>query len=499
MKKKFIRFLNLIYIAAAGLSIYSLCTRPMYDIDLQFNLSGDKVGDLLSAAAKESETEGETRLPSRVTKKTVADILTPERVALAFEDGLKLDVHIIVPSEAAFDLDNKDVLVDLVNDNVDRVINSAVDAAIPPFRILLKDVSREYSEQSIRDSINSLINKYFTNGDEVTPEEVAAIFEAAYATLENGEPVDINDLSAAIMPQVINVLNKRLEDGAGTTEYPYDPDSLSVTQVSSGIADSLESVPGMVNTSYIVADPQPTQAEYESGNTKYFVKTEDGEIAEVSGDYNSEAVYYVIDKQTVNDRDAVLSYLVGTMLGEENKKPEETEEGTRLVLREEIKQSEADLRKNLDKLLRERIPLEAITNAISVLGDSQVYILLALAIFSILPWALFAFFTLLRTFRKKKVWAKPGFVFVFAFPQLVSGIIATGGSRNLLPLLQQAVPGMSNLLDSLTLSVMNATLIPSLVYLGMLVFTVFYAIVVHKTKVEYRTEKRLKKEQKKAA
>ena len=57
-----VRMFNLVYIAACGISIYALCTRPIIKANVHVSFTQEKMGSLLSGIFNknnESEEEGE--------------------------------------------------------------------------------------------------------------------------------------------------------------------------------------------------------------------------------------------------------------------------------------------------------------------------------------------------------------------------------------------------------------------------------------------------------
>ena len=97
MRKLLLRLFNLIYIAAAGVSIYFLATRPIIQTTAKINLSGEQVSKLLepllnkSSGGSGSSERAYTRAEEGEESSSSGDFssyLTPDKVAEAFKDGI---------------------------------------------------------------------------------------------------------------------------------------------------------------------------------------------------------------------------------------------------------------------------------------------------------------------------------------------------------------------------------------------------------------------------
>lgn len=129
-------------------------------------------------------------------------------------------------------------------------------------------------------------------------------------------------------------------------------------------------------------------------------------------------------------------------------------------------------------------------------SEYSLYYFIALIAF-ILPWAALAIFSIIRIIRRKKVWVKSWYVFAFASIQLILGVVLTIATSKFLPQIANVLPmeDFKDVLSSLTLDVKTSSFLPSILYLTMIPLTIVYMILAHKTKKNYKLEK---KEAKKA-
>lgn len=159
---------------------------------------------------------------------------------------------------------------------------------------------------------------------------------------------------------------------------------------------------------------------------------------------------------------------------------------------------------NLDELVGKKIGIQNFTT-IAYAG---------LCGLAALPWVLFIIFTLIRTLKfdrgneKKKFWAKPWFIFVFAFLELIFGGIGLfllkpiDGLQYVKPIiLQQAfaqgeIPNtplkIATLIEGASLTFSFHTVMAAAVYLIFIPYTIVYMVFAHSVKKEYKIWKKAK-------
>lgn len=143
------------------------------------------------------------------------------------------------------------------------------------------------------------------------------------------------------------------------------------------------------------------------------------------------------------------------------------------------------------------------------MANVTTYAMIAIVALVAFPWALFVLITFFRTLRPKKCWTKTWVVFFFAFLQIIFGAAITLGIQYGLPLAMPmvkdalgSIPEAAtyvDVLDGLTLSIQTICYIPSLVYLAMIPYTIFYLCFSVGVKRQFKREKREAREAKRAA
>lgn len=112
----------------------------------------------------------------------------------------------------------------------------------------------------------------------------------------------------------------------------------------------------------------------------------------------------------------------------------------------------------------------------------------------IAPWLALAIFSIIRIIRRKKVWVKTWYLFVFASIQLILGVVLTIAVNNFLPQIFGVLPlgDFQDVLNTLKLSVVTSSFIPSILYLVMIPLVIVYTVFAHKAKKQYKREKKAK-------
>lgn len=112
----------------------------------------------------------------------------------------------------------------------------------------------------------------------------------------------------------------------------------------------------------------------------------------------------------------------------------------------------------------------------------------------IAPWLALAIFSIIRIIRRKKVWVKTWYLFVFASIQLILGVGLTIAVNNFLPKIAGVLPlgDFQDVLSTLKLSVVTSSFIPSILYLVMIPLVIVYTVFAHKAKKQYKREKKAK-------
>ena len=238
---------------------------------------------------------------------------------------------------------------------------------------------------------------------------------------------------------------------------------------------------------------------YNSAESSKFCLKEGEDSYKPAKEYDESATYYI---KAVNDVDTALANLISQMLGGGSSSgSEEGGEKSGALYRAHVRaeESSSSSQDELEAAIKEYIytllPLDSIYSFTEGADQYATYVALGLIALCIFPWALFALVTFIRTLRKRKCWTKPWIVFVFAFLQVIFGIVLTYGAKYAMPLVTQYIPKAAEFLEStqLGIDIRTGCLIPSFVYCAFIVMTIPYIIICHGVKVEYKLEKRARR------
>ena len=646
MRKLLVRIFNLIYIAAAGVSIYFLATRPIIQTTAKINLSGEQVSKLLeplinkSSGGSGSSERAYTRAEEGEGSSSSGDFtsyLTPEKIANAFKDGVKTDIVIKVDAQKAYQINNKDIIKEVVTDNIYSVIDGLLDITVPPLRSLILDVAGDFAKDALKDAINEQLQHFIGEDSTVTNEQVAEIYNNIYEMLDSDGGVTVSDLTDVILngkeqedgtysTGALEILNETpryvlaepqptsqadIDAATEGNEYyykndenayvvattwedgkdyyvvkPYTTEDINQAQIEEVMTNALEEVPGLVTKNYVLVEKDETLEAKVKADIKsdtYFVETSEPGVYEYATEWGSSTSYYEskyievtpaelpdveanpafyfyikegqyvaatqyvegttyykfykyypatpteeevttsiksltyfwkVDEENyvnvtywdaekdyytyevkVNDIDTALTYLINQYYLK--KDGESGEGGSRALVREgstlTTAKSEAELREAVRAFILSKIPLEAIVNLNTQFGQYVPYVLLGIIILFCLPWGWFALISLIRTFRKRKCWTRPGIIIFGAFIQLILGIVVTYGLKYAIPMVGNLVPQAKPYLDLFSIDLRFGCLIASFVYLGVFVMSIVYWIIARRVKVEYRFEKQLQR------
>lgn len=483
MGRKIIRLLNLVYLAGAAVSVVGVCTQPLVGVNVSATISGKAIGSLLSQDESSSEETPGTKgfYTFREEGKSGFDLSE----YLDTEDlenlpNITIPVNIEVPISAAFKLDDPTYLQKQIFDKETGTLHTAI----------------YNSAASVEKDFEDLIV--------VVGSKVAASM-ASQTLVEEIEKLDLGITISKEQEEIINqgvekVVNNILEsltgDSEGITTSKFVDTLLNGNeQGEGGILETIEelNLPGLDKetieqeiTPEVVQDVVEQAMQAIPGLAQ---ENEDGELV-------------------INNIDEAISSLLDYLMGnkqEEEKEEEETPQEKAFVKREASEGSQTA--KKITELIEGYIPENVWKFDLSLNGLTP-YILLGVVVLAAFPWAIFALVTLIRTLRKKKCWTKPWIIFFFAFTELILGAVLTLGLKfaiePLKTLMFKSIPetsgiSITSLLSDFSLGIKTTAFIPSIVYLAMIPFTIVYMIFCHKTKKEYKQEKKDKKAEKKAA
>ena len=274
MRKLLVRLLNLVYIAAAGVALYALCTRPMLNASITLNFSKEQMGTLLGGVlnknneSSESEGEGEgeeVRLAYRESQ-NIKDYVTAEKIQDYFPNGYKVTIPVQIPVTSAFNLNNTHLLDDLIQNNLHKIVDNVVETVIDPLHSMFKDIFKGFAKNTLTNEINKQIAEKFPGAEMASEEEIDQVFDNVYALLDSDEPVTVDTLAETILHGD--------EEGKG------------------GVLEIINSR----GHKYVLFDPQPTEEQVEADRTAegdnqtYFVSYLT--YTHNTGAYNAENAYF---------------------------------------------------------------------------------------------------------------------------------------------------------------------------------------------------------------
>lgn len=274
MRKLLVRILNLVYIAAAGVSVYALCKKPILQTSIKINMTGEQVGEKLAPIL--ANTTGESSSGGERAKTRGGDgfdsYINPEKIASAFKDGFSLTIPVEIPASYAFDFKNDKIITTVILDNFDKILTSSLNTLVPPLRNLILSVAEEFAKDALKNAINEQLSQYLGEGSSATIEQVNEIYNNIFDSLTTDGGISVSDLTDVI------VNGKTNEDGT----------------VSASALSILNETPR-----YLSADPQPdSQEALEAG--EYFVKDNEGHYVAATT-YETDITYYVNKPYTSED------------------------------------------------------------------------------------------------------------------------------------------------------------------------------------------------------
>jgi len=644
VRKFLVKIFNLIYLAGAVLSIVALCIKPLVSTDVDLSLTSDQVADRLvvmfekdNSSSESSESRALVRTPTREESSSSSYKVSRDDVKKAFPDGFEMTIQVKIPASAAFNLKNKEVLTQLVRENIENSLGDVVKKVSKNLKVLFEDVTQNYAMEELEKQIQNSINQYFTDASPVTEEETKAVYDNVKQTLSGDEPVSVDDLAAVIVGQknedgsyqegtLLYILNARQEEAKANTKYTvvdpkpskeeideeiakgdngkyfiktgedtyerplnsddyndqtyykkgYDDKDINGDTIAEKLAASLNSIPGLVEIGYCKSNPSQETFNKTVMSTTYYIQTEDlgylnantynESFTYYTASYSeatptkeqveadiaksvTKAEYFVLDGEkyvratkwdeslsyflrsftvaspTESEVDATIMsnkyytlsgedtytfaksyvegtqyYVYGTIVNDLDTAmakfiESQTNGGSKAYLKTREgelsgEKSQQEIENALREYLYKNIPFETIYQITASLDGFAAYVLFGLVALFAFPWVIFAILTLCRTFRKRKIWTRPWIIFVFAFPQLILGLVLTYGYKYFVPMIIKLKPNWAFLGNTVGLTIKTGCLIPSFVYVAFIAMTIIYAILVRPFKRRYKLESR---------
>lgn len=438
--KLLLKILNLVYLVIAAVAITCFCTKPYIEINGGYKVQGEQIAEFLP-----SEVE------SYLTKEEIKEIIDEKEV--------KVTLNLAIPAKLVFNFKDKEATTNTINEMIDTTVENTVNELKPTIHDLSVAISKKVANSIIYQAIEKYTEQYKTD-----PE----LTDVGEALVEAG--ID----GPYIENFTEQVYQKLSEDGA-TIDSVMTVVSYQLTDVVSKL-ESNEIIPAGSGAELTAESTAEIKNEMETYFKEFGICDEEGNILDV-------------DK-------AMESLLCGLL--DQLIKPDGEGEGegeSKLVLRgeptkEDVEETESELTIKVRQLIHKYVDDINIPGYVT---DYGLYIFIA-TMFLILPWAILALVSFIRTLRRK-CWVKSWYVFTFASIQLILGVVLTVATTNFLPKIASVLPlgSLNEVLNSLTLSVKTSSFIPSILYLAMIPFTIVYVIFAHKVKKNYKAEKRARK------
>lgn len=442
--KILLKILNLVYLVIAAVAITCFCTKPYIEVNGGYKVQGEQIAEFLP-----SEVE------SYLTKEEIK--------AIVDEKEVKVTLNIAVPAKLVFNFKDKEATTKTINEMIDTTVENTINELKPTINELSVAISKKVANSIIYQAIEKYTEQY--KSDPALSDVGEALTEAGIdgPYIENFTEQVYQKLSedGATIDSVMTVVNYQLADVVSKLETSNIIPAGSGAEVTAASTDEIKN-------------------EMETYFKEFGICDEEGNILDVDAAMES-----------------LLCGLLDTLI-----KPDGEGGGeSKLVLRgepteEDIEETESELTVKVRQLIHKYIDDIDIPGYVTQYG---LYIFIVTMVL-ILPWAILALVSLIRTIRRK-CWVKTWYVFTFAFIQLILGVVLTVATANFLPKIADVLPlgDLNSVLSSLTLSVKTSSFIPSILYLVMIPFGIVYAIFAHKVKKQYKEEKRAKKAAKHAA
>lgn len=529
-----VKICNLVYIAGAAVAVAGLVTQPLLSVKVSVGVPGSLIQGFIQDSLgggddSDDSQDRQYRVDLRQSRGLTDGMDFKELLAnIPMDDvfdGLKLTATVQLPSLLEFaqmDEAEQPLLVKkVVGDAIKTTKNDAVDFIVGATDKLIPAVAKSAATQVINAAIGSKIAEAMgkQTGDAEVSEEVKKVTAEVTNLVNNvwntltvektdGSATTVDDVKAVVTESIDNVFDALADAGVegfveedGTAKViPQE----QIDEIGNQMAGMLKEV-GLADEDGNITDINAALTTM----LEMFMPKDDG-----SGEQQEQQHQEQPQEQQHED--------VEEGEGDEGQKGEQPEiEGgagghtyvTRAVTRDEPQaDDDTQIREMIlgfiDPLL-EKIPLDSIEGInldemLSFIPRATFMIYIAITALAALPWILFALFTLGRTLRKRKIWAKPWFIFFICFLELILGaglfFAFKYGISLAMPLLPAGLipEPFDALVAGVSISFEMHCLWASFVYLAMIPFTIVYIVIAHPVKKDFKQYKKDKKAAKRA-
>lgn len=531
-----VKICNLVYIAGAAVAVAGLVTQPLLSVKVSVGVPGSLIQgfieDSLGGSDSDDSQDRQYRVDLRQSRGIADGMNFGELLAnIPLDDvfnGLKLTATVKLPSLLEFakmDEAEQPLLVKkVVGDAIKTTKNDAVNFIVAATDKLIPAVAKSAATVVINNAIGSKIAEAMGKqaGDaEVSEEvkkvtaEVTNLVNNVWATLTeekaDGTPTKVEDVKAVVTESIDNVFDALAEAGV---EGFVEEDGTAKVIPQEQIDEIGDQMAGMLKEVGL-ADEDGNITDINAALTtmlEMFMPKDNG-----GGEHQGEHQEEHHEEVQEGEGDEGQKGEGGEGQKGEQPEPQGGAGGhtyvTRAVTRDEPQaDDDTQIREMIlgfiDPLL-EKIPLDSIEGInldemLSFIPRATFMIYIAITALAALPWILFALFTLGRTLRKRKIWAKPWFIFFICFLELILGaglfFALKYGISLAMPLLPAGLipEPFDALVAGVSISFEMHCLWASFVYLAMIPFTIVYIVIAHPVKKDFKQYKKDKKAAKRA-
>lgn len=468
--KLVLKIFNLVYLVLAAVAITSFCTKPYIEINGGYKVQGEQIAEFLPP-------EIETYL----NKDEIKEIIDEKEV--------KVNLNISVPAKIVFNFKDKEATTNTINEMIENTVSGTMNELKPVIHDLAEAIAKKVANSLIYQAIEKYADQYKNptisdTGLALEQAGIDAVYietftEEVFETLQSGDAT-IDSVMVIVDSKMVDVVAKLEAAEVIPAGSGLELGSDTSAQIREEMTESFKSM-GICDEDGNITDIDKAMENLLAGLIDSLIQEGETEQKEEGGE--------VPEQKPAEEKPA--------------EEPPTEEPGKKhTVYRgepagEDVEEAEDELTIKIRQLIDKYIADIDIPGYVTEYG---LYIFIA-TLFLMLPWAILAVVSIIRIIRPKKCWVKTWYVFVFAFEQLLLGVVITIATAKFLPQIANIIPlgDLKEVLNSLSLTVKTSSFIPSVLYLAMIPFTLIYMILAHKVKKQYKEEKREKKAAKKAA
>lgn len=491
--KTVLRIFNIILIALSAVAICFVAFTPLLEMNVNYTVQTTDLENVFKGKLGEGEDS--------ISEEELHDIIVTETHGdgIQFALSLKLDRDGMKKMRDGTNDDRINALYDSVfkpviqqvidNEEVKSVVNSLA-------KTMAKKMAKKTLKEQIRDNLLSeedKANENFLNEIGITDEFLDQQTETIYNALTgNGgeEKATVSGVTNAIVDVLSNTMDVFVqaannnpseygEYGEGGTNYIDFENSTEVAELKETINEQLETM--LVDNNLAEKDPETGEVTILSVDDALAMIIEQM-MNQSSNSSSSSSSSGSSEPKPEPEPSIILHHY-------ENSSEEEKTEENKKTLSEVI--SEAAWKAINDNVFKDENSKATIAN---VLGYTAKYGVIVEYVF-IGMWAVLAIFALIKIFAKKKPYVYMGFFWWLAI--VVFGLIEVvfGALLFIKPLLTalKSVVALPEALMGLDFSMYSCLSVCWICNTVLFFFSIAYAIIAHKVKVDYKVEKRAAK------